>query len=120
MFKTIAIVQAILLTAAVVHNIHLEGRLNNRDTTIFYQQQEHQEKQSVTVPLSQPNGETITPTLLPEEQEQEGENDSIVDLNDLLGGHEATLFPQNDKPINKPATTKKRGKVVADKYKGQS
>ena len=82
--KYLCIIQALFLTALVVHNIHLEGELRNSVPLAFY---DSNSPEIGTVSNIQPlNNEQVPDnlpiTLLPED---ESRNADIQELSDILG-----------------------------------
>lgn len=84
LLKTLCIAQAILLTAALVHNVHLEGLLRDKHPTVFYQEQQQNVPVINQQVIDQQPANSIE--LLPP-IEDEGQNAEVADLNDILASN---------------------------------
>ena len=88
--RTLAIVQAIILTASLVHILHLEGLLKDKYPAAFYNNNQPQ------TPIIEPviNNQSVLPiNLVPAQEEQ---NDQVQDLNDILGGQQVQADTNNN------------------------
>lgn len=81
--KSLTIAQSILLTAAMVHNIHLEGLLRDKAPTVFYQEPQVEQVINQKVINNQPANSI---ELLPPD-EDEGQNAEVADMNDILASN---------------------------------
>jgi hypothetical protein len=81
--KSLAVIQAIFLTASLVHNLHLEGLLRDKKPTAFYQEPPKQQVINQEVINQQPaNSIELLPPI-----EDEGQNAEVADLNDILASN---------------------------------
>ena len=88
--RTLAIVQSIILTAALVHILHLEGLLKDKYPAAFYKNAREQEQKEIPAINNQ---STLPINLVPAQEEQ---NDQVQDLNDILGGQQVQADTNNN------------------------
>jgi hypothetical protein len=104
--KSLSIVLAILLTASLVHNIHLEGLLRDKKPTAFYQEPQVEQVINQKVINNQPDNSI---ELLPPD-EDEGQNVEVVDLNDILASNNNNPPNHSDALFGGVAETKTKKK----------
>jgi hypothetical protein len=91
--KYLALIQAIVLTGLFVHNVHLEGKLRERQPLLFYSESNQNQSGQIEIPLN--NKATIESEILRGQSEQLELLPDIQGLEDDVNNslnHSAELF----------------------------